>query len=215
MMDLKAAKARLIAALRREIRDERILQAIEQVPREFFVPPSSQHLAYEDIPIPIGDGQTISQPYIVAMMTAALEVRDTDRILEIGTGSGYQATILAKLAQRVVTVERLPQLAEIARQTLESLGIHTVKVVPAGDALGCPEEGPFDGIIVTAGAPRLPPELLDQMALGARLVIPIGSRYEQELTKLVRTQDGHSVHTLGGCRFVPLIGPGAWPEEET
>lgn len=221
MNHLGAAKARLFQSLRHHIKDERVLQAMERVPREEFIPPASQHLAYEDIPLPIGEGQTISQPFIVAMMLSALELRGEEKVLEIGSGSGYQAAILSLLAKHVITVERIPALADAARLALASLGCRNVRIQLAGDALGWPGEAPYNAIIVAAGAPKLPHVLLDQLALGGRLVIPIGSRWEQELTKIVRTQmeipmksgGGYSVHTLGGCRFVPLIGKDAWKEE--
>lgn len=218
--NLEEARARLFAALRRERKaeglDERVIQAMERVPRERFVPPASRHLAYEDIPLPIGWGQTISQPFIVCLMTSALELQETDKVLEIGTGSGYQAAILAELVPRgkVITTERVPQLLQSAQAILEELGYAIrVEVRPAGETLGCPEEAPFNAIIVTAGAPTLPRVLLEQLAIGGRMVIPIGSRYEQDLTKVVRTREGYSVRVLGACRFVPLIGKGAWEEE--
>ena len=210
MAELQETRARLFAALRREMSQCGAIQAMEQVPRELFVPPESRHLAYEDIPLPIGYGQTISQPYIVAMMTEALELTAQSRVLEIGTGSGYQAAVLAQLAARVVTVERVASLAEATRTRLEGMGYTNAEVRLAGAVLGCPEEGPFDAIVVTAGAPHLSHLLLDQMAAGGRMVIPIGSESEQDLVKVVRNQEGYSVRNLGACRFVPLIGPGAW-----
>ena len=213
MNDSRGARERLFSNLRREIGNQRVLEAMEQVPREKFVPPSTQHMTYEDLPLPIGQGQTISQPFIVAIMISALELKGKEKVLEIGTGSGYEAAILSLLAQEVITVERLPGLAEAARLTLESLEYRNIHVYLGGEILGYPQEAPFDAIIVAAGAPRLPHELLDQMAPGGRLVIPIGSQQEQNLTKVVRTQEGHSLHSLGACRFVPLIGKGAWPED--
>lgn len=218
--NLEEAKERLFATLRRERKaeglDEQVIRAMERVPRERFVPPASRHLAYEDIPLPIGWGQTISQPFIVCLMTSALDLHETDKVLEIGTGSGYQAAILAELVPKgkVITVERVPQLLQSAQAILKELGYgDRVEVRPAGEVLGCPEEAPFNAILVTAGAPTLPRSLLEQLAVGGRLVIPIGSRYEQDLTKVVRTREGYSVRTLGLCRFVPLIGKEAWEEE--
>ncbi|MBI4233555.1 MAG: protein-L-isoaspartate(D-aspartate) O-methyltransferase [Chloroflexi bacterium] len=209
--DLEAARRRLLEALRREIRDERVLQAMEKVRRDLFVPASSRHLAYEDMPLPIGFGQTISQPFIVALMSQSLDLTPTDNVLEIGTGSGYQTAILAELAARVITMERLPALAYAARALLESLGYGgRIAVRVAGEALGCPEEAPFNAIVVTAGSPKVPRELQEQLAPGGRLVIPVGSLQEQDLVKLTRTSEGFSFKSLGPCRFVPLIGRSAW-----
>ena len=212
---LKEAKRRLLERLKAEIDDLRVVEAIERVPREAFVPESSVHLAYEDIPLPIGEDQTISQPFIVGLMLSALELRRSDRVLEIGTGSGYQAAILAELAAEVISTERIPSLADSARQRLVDLGYGTVQVCLAGDELGWPQATPYDAIIVAAGAPKLPRELVDQLVVRGRLIVPVGSNEAQELMKVTRTTDGFSVRTLGGCRFVPLIGPGAWQEEDT
>ena len=184
-----------------------------KVPREAFVPASSRHLAYEDAPIAIGEGQTISQPFIVAIMISALEVRRSDRVLEIGTGSGYQAALIAELAREVVTVERIESLAISARQRLERLGYQNIRVMPAGEELGCPEQAPYDGIIVAAGAPTLPKGLIKQLAIGGRLVVPVGSLESQQLMKVTRTPEGYTARTLGECVFVPLIGDMAWPED--
>lgn len=208
-------KRRLIEHLRRDVSDVRVLEAMTRVPRDLFVPWDSRHLAYEDIPLPIGQDQTISQPLIVAMMVAALAVKSTDKVLEVGTGSGYQASVLSLLAREVVTTERLPDLAGAARERLASLGCDNVVVRPAGDVLGCPEEAPFDAIVVAAAAPRLPMVLLDQLADGGRMVIPVGSLHQQELNRVEKNRDGFSVKSLGPCRFVPLIGPGAWGEDDT
>jgi len=212
-MELEEARSRLIQHLRREISDERVLNAMERVPRQLFVPSNSQHLAYEDIPLSIGEGQTISQPFIVALMTEALELAGTEKVLEIGTGSGYQAAILAELAQQVISVERLSKLAEDARLLLDKLGYTNIEVHLAEKTLGWPKEAPYQAIIVTAGAPRIPPELLDQLAENGRLVIPVGSRYEQELIKVVKESGKVTAKNLGACRFVPLIGEGAWEEQ--
>ena len=213
-MDLNEQKRSLLAHLRRDISEERVLQAIERVPREAFVPEASRHLAYEDIPLPIGEGQTISQPLIVALMIASLKLKETDRVLELGTGSGYHAAILSLLALEVVTTERLPVLASVAQERLHSLGYHNVGVRGATEHLGCPEEAPFDAIIVAAGAPRLPRVLLDQLADDGRLAIPVGSRREQDLMLVEKTREGYSVKSLGPCRFVPLVGPGAWEDDD-
>ena len=212
-MRLEEARCKLLERLRREVGDLRVVEAMGRVRREEFVAAGLRHLAYEDAPIPIGYGQTVSQPYIVCVMTSALEPQESDTVLEIGTGSGYQTAILSLLVKRVITVERVPALADTARTLLRSLGYANAEVLQAGETLGCPERGPFDGILVTAGAPRLPQVLLDQMALGGRLVIPVGPRHRQELLQVRRTQDGYSVRSLGACQFVPLIGPGAWEGE--
>ncbi|MCD6299557.1 MAG: protein-L-isoaspartate(D-aspartate) O-methyltransferase [Dehalococcoidales bacterium] len=211
-MDFAAARARLVESLSIEIKDERVLAAMSRVPRECFVPSSKQHLAYEDAPLPIGFDQTISQPYIIALMTEALELRGNEKVLEVGTGSGYQAAILAELARWVITTERLPALAETARKVLDGLGYTNIRVHLAEETIGWPGEAPYDAIIVTAGAPRVPADLLAQLAFGGRLIIPVGSRYVQELYKVTRRRKRNVIHNLGGCRFVPLIGKDAWEE---
>ncbi|MGB2814413.1 MAG: protein-L-isoaspartate(D-aspartate) O-methyltransferase [Dehalococcoidales bacterium] len=212
-MDFEAERARLIEHLSREIKDRRVLEAMARIPRERFVPKESRHLAYEDIPLPIGLEQTISQPFIIALMTEALELTGAEKVLEIGTGSGYQAAILAELTRRVVTVERLPKLAETARKVLDSLEYRNIEIHLSEETLGCPEEAPFEAILVTAGAPIVPPELISQLALGGRMVIPVGSRYLQELVKITRQRKKNRIENLGGCRFVSLIGKGAWGQE--
>lgn len=213
MVDLEEAKARLFQHLRREIGDERVLEAMERIPRERFVPSASRHLAYDDIPLPIDMGQTISQPFIVALMTEALELSGSERVLEIGTGSGYQAAILAELASWVITVERHQKLADAARQLLAELGYTNIEVHLAEKTLGWQKGAPYQAIIVTAGAPQVLQELLDQLAEGGRLVLPVGSRYEQELLKVVKRKGQLMTQDLGPCRWVPLIGEGAWSEE--
>ncbi len=210
IMDFEAARARLIEHLSTEIRDERVLAAMARVPRECFVPPESQHLAYEDRPLSIGLDQTISQPFIIALMTEALELTGSEKMLEVGTGSGYQAAILAELARLVITVERLPTLAESARKVLDSLGYANIEVHLVGETLGWPAEAPYDAIMVTAGAPRVPPDLVAQLAIGGRMGIPVGSRYVQELCKITKHRKKNIVQNLGGCRFVSLIGKDAW-----
>ena len=209
--EVRQARRRLMARLRREVGDERVVRAMERVPRTAFAPPTGRHLAYEDIPLAIGHGQTVSQPYIVAVMTAALDLQPSDRVLEVGTGSGYQAAVLAELAGRVVTVERIRPLAESARAALEALGYgDRVAVHLAGDALGRPDDAPYDAILVSAGAPKVPGQLLRQLAPGGRMVIPVGSREEQDLLRVDRTDNAFSFRRLGLCRFVPLVGDGAW-----
>ncbi|MFC2021048.1 protein-L-isoaspartate(D-aspartate) O-methyltransferase [Chloroflexota bacterium] len=212
-MNFEAARASLTEQLKTEIKDKKVLAAMARVPRERFVPPEEQHLAYEDRPLPIGLDQTISQPFIVALMTEALELTGSEKVLEIGTGNGYQAAILAELARLVITVERLPALAEAAKKILDSLGYTNIIGHLTRETLGWPEEAPYDAIIATAGAPRVPPEFLAQLAIGGRLVIPVGSRYVQELYKITKHRKKNTIQNLGGCRFVSLIGKGAWEEE--
>jgi len=212
-MDFEAARAKLIEHLGAEVKDKRVLAAVSRVPRECFVPPEQRHLAYEDRPLPIGLEQTISQPFIVALMTQALELTGKEKVLEIGTGSGYQTAILAELAGTVVTVERLPTLAEAAKKVLTSLSYANIVLHQAKEELGWPEEAPYEAIIATAGAPRVPNELMAQLAIGGRMVIPVGSLYTQELCKITRGRKKNKIQNLGGCRFVSLIGKGAWEEE--
>jgi len=212
-MDFAAARAALINHLRYEIKDERVLGAMGRVPRELFVSSAHSQAAYEDRPLPIELGQTISQPLIVAIMTEALELSGTERVLEIGTGSGYQAAILAELAHWVVTVERHPQLAEKAKEVLGKLGYANIEVHLAERTLGWRQGAPYDAIIVTAGAPKVSQELLDQLAASGRLVVPVGSRYEQDLLKLTKQNHEITIQNLGPCRWVPLVGEEAWGEE--
>ncbi|MBI4202020.1 MAG: protein-L-isoaspartate(D-aspartate) O-methyltransferase [Chloroflexi bacterium] len=213
-MNRESQRTRLIRYLRRYVNDPRVLEAMVRVPRERFVPQAHRHLAYEDIPLPIGEGQTISQPLMVATMLAALEVKPTDKVLEVGAGSGYQAALLSLLAREVVSTERIPALAESAVPRLADLGCANVQVRQAGEVLGCPEEAPYDAIIVAAGSPILPQVLIDQLVEGGRLLIPVGSRQEQQLMKVTKTREGFYVQLLGPCRFVALVGPGAWDGEE-
>ena len=208
------SKRELFRKLLRNISSETVIRAMEQVPRERFVPQDSRHMAYLDLPLSIGEGQTISQPYIVAMMTEAMELSGGDRVLEIGTGSGYQTAILSALTPRgrVVSMERVPALMQQARQRLQELGYRNVEVQQAGSSLGCPSKGPYDAIIVTAAAPRLPKSLISQLAIGGRLVIPVGTLSQQELVQARRTDEGLSLRVLGPCRFVPLLGAEAFPQ---
>ena len=209
-MDMEAARANMIQRLKHEVRDAKVLEVMGRIPREMFVPPASRNAAYENVPLPIDLKQTISQPLIVAMMTEALELKGHERVLEIGTGSGYQAAILCELAKKVITVERHRKLAEEARELLNRLGYTNVEVRLAQKTLGWRPGAPYDAIIVTAGAPSVPTELIDQLDIGGRLVIPVGSPFEQDLLKVVKRKEG-TVHTnLGPCRFVPLIGEGGW-----
>jgi len=207
---LSRSRTALLAELAVDVGDARVLNAIARVPRERFVPPELRLHAYENRPLPIGYGQTISQPLIVAVMTAALDLRGDENVLEVGTGSGYQAALLSRLAAHVVTVERVPELARQAGRTLAELGYDNVEVHVAGETLGWPEGAPYDAIIVTAGAPRVPYELVEQMRIGGRMAVPVGSRDLQELVQVVRSPEGPVIINLGPCRFVPLVGPGAW-----
>ena len=210
MVDLDRAKANLIKHLDLEIADKRVVEAMKRVPREAFVPTELYHDAYDDRPLAIGFGQTISQPFIVALMVQALELKEGERVLELGTGSGYVAAILAELAKRVITVECIPELAESAKQVLDKLGYSNIEVHIAGRTLGWPQETPYDAIIVSAGAPSIPQVLLEQLAWKGRLVIPVGSRWQQDLLKVTKYRKGNRIENLGGCFFVPLIGEGAW-----
>ena len=207
---LDRAKEQLLAEIRLDVRDARVLAAMAHVPRERFLPEELRFYAYDNRPLPIGHGQTISQPLIVAMMTEALHLTGEEKVLEVGTGSGYQAAILAELAAEVVTVERIAELAEGAAVVLAELDYHSVRVHVAGETLGWPDDAPYEGIIVTAGAPAVAHSLLDQLAPGGRLVIPVGARDVQELLVVAKTGDGLSSRRLGPCRFVPLVGSGAW-----
>lgn len=192
---------------RRGIADERILAVMGELPRERFVPTRYQGLAYADAATPIDEGQTISQPYIVARMTELLQVAPGDRILEIGTGSGYQAAVLAGLGARVTSIERFEALADAARDRLAALGIEGVEIRVADGSLGARRGAPWDGIIVTAAAPAVPEALRDQLAVGARLVIPVGGRWEQRLLVLQRTGPSEwSESSDGAVVFVPLVG---------
>jgi protein-L-isoaspartate(D-aspartate) O-methyltransferase len=209
-VDLEQARQSLLRYLDHEIADNRVVDAMRRVPREAFVSQEQYHAAYDDRPLSIGFGQTISQPFIVALMVQALELRGDEKVLELGTGSGYEAAILAELAQKVVTVECIPELAESARQVLDKLGYSNVEVLVAGKTLGWPEGAPYDAIIVSAGAPTVPQVLVEQLAWNGRLVIPVGSRWQQELLRVTKFRKGNEIENLGGCFFVPLIGEGAW-----
>jgi len=196
----------------RGICDRRVLAVMARVPREWFLPPPLHREAYADSPLPIGSGQTISQPYIVALMTAALGPRRRDRVLEIGTGSGYQAAILAYLARQVYTIERRPDLLVEAEERFRRLGLTNIETRLGDGATGWPEAAPFNGILVTAAAPAVPPPLLQQLSPGGRLVIPIGDLSMQELVIYERTGSGVTERRGGGVRFVPLISRLAFTE---
>ena len=211
---LERERKALFVELHREIGNKAVLQAMEQVPRELFVPPDARPMAYLNIPLSIGSGQTISQPYIVARMTELLELRGDERSLEVGTGSGYQAAILSLLLPRghLYTVERDLRLFERAKARLAELGYHNVTAEMATNALGAADYAPFGAIIVTAACPRLPDSLMGQLAVGGRLVAPVGPRDEQDLILARRTDEGLSVSVMGKCRFVPLLGPEGFEE---
>lgn len=198
----------------RGIKDPLVLTAFRSVPRHLFVSEALRDQAYGDYPLPIGEQQTISQPYIVAEMTQALELREDDRVLEIGTGSGYQAAILAEIVYRVYTVERIRSLYIQARKLLDKLRYHNI-VMRCGDGTaGWKDESPFDAIIVTAGAPDIPEKLLNQLAEGGRMVVPVGNQHSQDLIKVVKDKKGIHKSNLGGCRFVKLIGEQGWKENK-
>ncbi len=196
----------------RGVSDRRVLAAMKKVPRHRFIPSHLWDQAYGDYPLPIGEDQTISQPYIVALMTELLEIKDTDRVLEIGTGSGYQAAILAELAAQVYTIDRVETLLARAEQLLAALGYTNIHTRVGDGTLGWPEEMPYEAIIVTAGTPQVPRPLTEQLALGGRLVVPVGDTWSQTLTCVRKTKDGLKFEYHGGCRFVRLIGKYGWEE---
>lgn len=215
---LEAARARLVERdiAARGLTDARVLAAMGSVRRERFVPPDLMDFAYEDRPLPIGSGQTISQPYIVALMAEAAEIGPDDRVLEVGTGSGYGAAVLAHLAAEVWTIERYEGLAKTAHRRLRAEGLDNVHVAVGDGTLGWPEEAPFDAIVVTASAPDVPPALRQQLADGGRLVLPTGpERRAQALLRIRRIADDYTTEDLGPVRFVPLIGDQGWGPGDT
>lgn len=199
--------------LRRDVQEERVLDAMRRVPRHVFVPEGQQSRAYLDTPLPIGCHQTISQPYMVAYMTQALELRGTERVLEIGTGSGYQTAILAELATEVYSIERWEALSRQAERLLARLGYRNIHLRVGDGSLGWPEEAPFDAILVTAAAPEAPKALMEQLAEGGRLVIPVGDPRFQDLLQIRRCGPHFHRRSLGGCAFVPLIGEQGWKQD--
>jgi protein-L-isoaspartate(D-aspartate) O-methyltransferase len=196
----------------RGITNPRLLAAMREIPRHLFIPPPYNTSAYEDAPLPIGNGQTISQPYIVAFMTELLDPHPEDRVLEIGAGSGYQAAILSMLVHHVTTIERIPGVADLARRNLAELDLKNVSIIVGDGTLGYPGNAPYNGIIITAAAPEIPQPLIDQLAMGGILVAPVGSRDIQELITLTRTTKGIVRASHGGVRFVPLIGEHGWAD---
>jgi protein-L-isoaspartate(D-aspartate) O-methyltransferase len=197
----------------RGIRDLRVLNAMNKVPRHLFVEEALHGQAYNDYPLPIGEKQTISQPYMVALMTEALELKGDERVLEIGTGSGYQAAILAELAEWVYSIERLRSLANKARKLLDELNCYNVEIRVSDGTQGWKEKAPYQAITVTAGAPEIPEPLLDQLIPGGRLVVPVGDAFSQTLVRVIRTKGGFKQEDMGGCHFVKLIGKHGWDEE--
>jgi protein-L-isoaspartate(D-aspartate) O-methyltransferase len=215
MIDFPRARLKMVEEqiISRGIKDQKLIAAMKKVPRHLFVEEALQNQAYSDYPLPIGEKQTISQPYMVALMTEALLLTGKEKVLEIGTGSGYQTAILAELSEKVLSIERIRPLAIRARKLLHELGYFNVEIKIFDGTLGWMEESPFDAIIVTAGSPNIPQSLLDQLAVGGRLVIPVGDVFVQDLVRVVKTQEGSKKEDLGGCRFVKLIGKYGWDEE--
>jgi protein-L-isoaspartate(D-aspartate) O-methyltransferase len=196
----------------RGVRDERVLAALRKVPRHEFLPEAIRGMAYADNALPIGEGQTISQPYMVALMTELLALKGTERVLEIGTGSGYQAAVLAELCEKVYTVERIKTLADRARATLDRLGYRSIAIKVYDGTYGWKDMAPFDAILVTAGSPDIPAPLVEQLKEGGKMVIPVGTRYGQELIRVIKTAEGTVKEQTIPCVFVPLIGNHGWKE---
>jgi protein-L-isoaspartate(D-aspartate) O-methyltransferase len=215
MIDFPKARSKMVEEqiILRGIKDPRVIAAMKKVPRHLFVEEALQSQAYNDHPLPIGEKQTISQPYMVAIMTEALQLKEKDKVLEIGAGSGYQTAILAELAEKVFSIERIRSLAIKARQLLYELGYYNIEIKIFDGTYGWVDKAPFDAIIVTAGAPEIPQPFLDQLAIGGRLVIPIGDAYVQDLIRVTKTEEGIKKEDLGGCRFVKLIGRYGWESE--
>jgi protein-L-isoaspartate(D-aspartate) O-methyltransferase len=215
-MNFEIARKRMVESqvIARGIRDRRVIEAMQKIPRHLFVEEAMAAQAYNDNPLPIGEKQTISQPYMVALMTELLELKGKEKVLEIGTGSGYQAAVLAVLAERVCTMERIRPLAMRARKVLDGLGLLNVNIRVADGTCGWQEESPFDAILVTAGAPEIPDTLVAQLAVGGRLVLPVGDQFSQTLVRIVRQQDGScTIEDSIGCRFVKLIGRHGWESD--
>jgi protein-L-isoaspartate(D-aspartate) O-methyltransferase len=215
MIDFPKARLKMVEEqiISRGIKDPRVIAAMRKVPRHLFVEEALQSQAYSDHPLPIGEKQTISQPYMVALMTEALQFKGKEKVLEIGGGSGYQTAILAELSEKVFSIERIRSLAIRARQLLYELGYYNVEFKIFDGTYGWMEESPFDAIIVTAGAPDIPQPLLDQLAMNGRLVIPVGDAFVQDLIRITKTEEGIKREDLGGCRFVKLIGKYGWETE--
>jgi protein-L-isoaspartate(D-aspartate) O-methyltransferase len=215
MIDFPKARLKMVEEqiVSRGIKDAKLIAALEKIPRHLFVEEALQSQAYSDHPLPIGEKQTISQPYMVALMTEAMLLTGREKVLEIGTGSGYQTAILAELSEKVFSIERIRPLAIRARKLLYELGYFNVEIKIFDGTFGWLEESPFDAIIVTAGSPDIPRPLIDQLAMGGRLVIPVGDAFVQDLFRMTKTEDGIKKEDLGGCRFVKLIGKYGWETE--
>ena len=209
MFDARRSRDRMVDSqiAGRGVRDKNVLAAMRHVPREVFVDGELEEFAYEDVPLPIGEGQTISQPYVVALMIEAAEVKGGDTVLEVGAGSGYAAAVLSRIAQRVYAIERIPVLADAARERVRALGYDNIELRVGDGTRGWPEAAPFDAILVAAGGAAIPPDLKAQLAIGGRLIIPVGEPRQQSLIKLTRPSETHyEEEDLGAVAFVPLIG---------
>ena len=216
MEDFKKLRDLMVDAqlIPRGIKDERVLSAMRKVPRHIFVDDYMQHNAYADMALPIGDEQTISQPYMVAIMTELLELKGNEKVLEIGTGSGYQAAILGELSREVFTIERKALLAKKAEERFQALGYINIYAITGDGTLGLPEKSPFDRILITAGSPKIPEPLIEQLADGGIISAPVGIRFSQQLLIVRKSKEGVSEQTHVPCVFVPLIGKHGWPEDE-
>ncbi|HBG92828.1 MAG: protein-L-isoaspartate O-methyltransferase [Nitrospirae bacterium RIFOXYB2_FULL_43_5] len=216
MEDFKKLRDLMVDAqlIPRGIKDERVLSAMRKVPRHIFVDDYMQHNAYADMALPIGDEQTISQPYMVAIMTELLELKGNEKVLEIGTGSGYQAAILGELSREVFTIERKALLAKKAEERFQALGYINIYAITGDGTLGLPEKSPFDRILITAGSPKIPEPLIEQLADGGIIIAPVGIRFSQQLLIVRKSKEGVSEQTHVPCVFVPLIGKHGWPEDE-
>ncbi len=215
MVDFPKARLKMVEEqiISRGIKDAKLIAAMKKIPRHLFVEEALQNQAYSDHPLPIGEKQTISQPYMVALMTEALLLTGKERVLEVGTGSGYQTAIVAELSEKVCSVERIRPLAIRARKLLYELGYFNVEIKIFDGTFGWMQESPFDAILVTAGSPDIPQPLIDQLAVGGRLVIPVGDAFVQDLFRVTKTEEGVKKEDLGGCRFVKLIGKYGWENE--
>jgi protein-L-isoaspartate(D-aspartate) O-methyltransferase len=215
MMDFPKARLKMVEEqiISRGVNDAKLIAAMKKIPRHLFVEEALQNQAYSDHPLPIGEKQTISQPYMVALMTEALLLTGKEKVLEIGTGSGYQTAILAELSEKVFSIERIRPLALRARKLLYELGYFNVEIKIFDGTFGWMEESPFDAMIVTAGSPDIPQPLIDQLTIGGRLVIPVGDAFVQDLFRVTKIEEGIKKEDLGGCRFVKLIGKYGWETE--
>ncbi len=214
MINYEKERTRMVEEqiIARGVKDERVLAAMRKVPRHEFLPEGIRGMAYQDSALPLGEAQTMSQPYMVALMTELLELTGAERVLEIGTGSGYQAAVLSELCEKVYTVERIKMLADRARQSLDRLGYRSVAIKVYDGTYGWKEMAPFDAIMVTAGAPDVPAPLVEQLKEGGRMVIPVGERFGQMLLKIIKTPAGPVTERSIPCMFVPLIGNHGWKE---